>query len=160
MNATRPHWLLVDIASGNGDTDLCQHWLRRWLVVWQHQALNKCWLIINGHIWHLAEVNFTETALDFTDYKVFENYIFEINTLGPRRNEQHFEDDIFKRIFFNENVWIAIKISLKFVPKGPTDNIPALVQIMAWRRSGDKPLSEPMMVTLPTHICVIRPQWV
>ena len=83
-----------------------------------------------------------------------------INTLRPRRNEQHFADDIFKRIFFNENVWISIKISLKFVPKGPNNNIPALVQIMAWRRSGDKSLSEPMMVSLPTHICVTRPQWV
>ena len=82
------------------------------------------------------------------------------NTLRPRRNERHFADDIFKRIFFNENVWISIKISLKFVPKGPINNIPALVQIMTWRRSGDKPLSEPMMVSLPTHICVIRPQWV
>ena len=35
---------------------------------------------------------------------------------------------------------------MNFVPKGPIDNIPALVQIMAWRRPGDKPLSEPMMV--------------
>ena len=49
---------------------------------------------------------------------------------------------------------------LKFVPKGPINNIPAMVQIMAWRRPGDKPLSEPMMVSLPTHICVSRPQWV
>ena len=81
-----------------------------------------------------------------------------INTLKPRRNE-HFADDVFKRIFFNENVWILIKISLKVVPKGPIDNIPALVQIMACRRSGDKPLSEPMMVSLPRHICVTRPQW-
>ena len=31
---------------------------------------------------------------------------------------------------------------------------------MAWRRPGDKPLSEPMVVRLPTHICVTRPQWV
>ena len=62
--------------------------------------------------------------------------------------------------FFNENVWTPIKISLKFVPKGPINNIPALVQIMAWRRPGNKPLSEPMMVRLPTHICVTRPQWV
>ena len=44
--------------------------------------------------------------------------------------------------------------------KGPINDIPALVQIMAWRRSGDKPLSEPMMVRLPMHICVTRPQWV
>ena len=83
-----------------------------------------------------------------------------IDTLRPRRNEQHFADDIFKHIFFNENVWIFIKISLKFVPKGPINNIPALVQIMAWCRSGDKPLSEPMMVSLLTHICVTQPQWI
>ena len=48
----------------------------------------------------------------------------------------------------------------KFVPKGPINNIPVLVQIMAWRRISDKPLSEPMMVSLLTHICAIRPQWV
>ena len=83
-----------------------------------------------------------------------------INTLRPRQNEHHFADDIFKCIFLNENVWIPVKISLKYVHKGPVNNIPALVQIMAWRRSGDKPLSEPMMAGLPTHICVSRPQWV
>ena len=49
--------------------------------------------------------------------------------------------------FFKENVWIPTKISLKFVPKGPINNIPALVQIMAWRSPGDKPLSELMMVS-------------
>ena len=31
---------------------------------------------------------------------------------------------------------------------------------MAWRRSGDKPLSEPMIVSLLTHVCITRPQWV
>ena len=36
-------------------------------------------------------------------------------------------DDIFKWIFLNENVWISIKISLKFVLKGLINNIPALV---------------------------------
>ena len=82
------------------------------------------------------------------------------NTLRPRQNGRHFADDIFKYLFLNENVWIPIKISLKFVPKGRINHIPAMVQIMAWRRPGDKPLSEPMMVSLPTHICVTRPQWV
>ena len=72
-----------------------------------------------------------------------------LNTLRPKQNGRHFADDIFKRIFLNENVWIPIKISLKFVPKDPINNIPALVQIMAWRRPGDKPLSESMMVSLP-----------
>ena len=87
-------------------------------------------------------------------------HINELNTLRPRQNGCHFADDIFKGIFLNENISIPIKISLKFVPKGPVNNIPALVQIMAWRRPGDKPLSEPMMVCSPTHICVTRPQWV
>ena len=82
------------------------------------------------------------------------------NTLRPRLNGRHFADDIFKCIFLNENAWITITISLKFIPKGPISNIPALVQIMAWHRPSDKPLSEPMMFNLPTHICVTRPQWV
>ena len=82
------------------------------------------------------------------------------NTLRPRQNGRRFADDTFKHIFLNENVRISIKISLKFVPKGPINNNPALVQIVAWRRSGDKPLFEPMMVSLLTHICVTRPQWV
>ena len=40
---------------------------------------------------------------------------------------------------------------MKFVPNGPINNISALAQIMAWRQAGDKPLSEPLMVRLPTH---------
>ena len=55
-------------------------------------------------------------------------------------------------------VWISINISLEFIPKGQINNIPSLVQIMAWRLPGDKPLSERRMVSLPTHICVTRPQ--
>ena len=82
-----------------------------------------------------------------------------INTFRPRQDGRHFPDDIFKCIFLNENVSISIRISLEFVPKGPINNIPSLVQIMVWRRPGDKPLSEPMMVSLLTHICVTRPQW-
>ena len=64
-----------------------------------------------------------------------------------RPNTCHFADDIFKCIF---------KISLKFVPKFRNNNISALVQIMARRLPGDKPLSEPMMVSLLTHICVSK----
>ena len=83
-----------------------------------------------------------------------------VNTLRPRQNGRCFADDSFKRIFLNKNARISIEISLKFAPKGPINYIPALAQIMAWRRSGDKPLSEPMMVSLLTHICVTRPLWV
>ena len=86
------------------------------------------------------------------------NYV--LNTLRQRQNGRHFADDTFKCIFLNENVRILIKISLKFVPKGPINNIPSLILIMAWRQPGAKPLSEPIMVRLLTHICVTWPQWV
>ena len=56
------------------------------------------------------------------------------------------------------NAFSSTKL-LEMFFKVPINNIPALVQIMAWRRSGDKPFSEPMFVRLLTHICVIRPQW-
>ena len=80
------------------------------------------------------------------------HHVLVFNSLRPRQNGRHFPDDIFKCIFLNENVWIRIKISLKFVPKGPINNCPSLVQIMAWRWPGDKPLSGLMMVTLLTYM--------
>ena len=83
----------------------------------------------------------------------------ELNTLRPGPGYR-FPDDIFKYIFLNENIWISIEISLRFVLKGSINNVQALVQIMAWRRPGDKSLSEPMMISLPPHICATRPQWV
>ena len=64
---------------------------------------------------------------------------------------------IFSGAFFkNYKIWILTKMSLTFVPKGPTNKIPALVQIMAWRQPDDKPLSGPMMGRLLTHICYYR----
>ena len=57
--------------------------------------------------------------------------------MGLRQNGRYFAD-IFKCIFLNENARISRKIALKFVPKVRINNIPALVQIMAWRRPGDK----------------------
>ena len=83
-----------------------------------------------------------------------------INTLRPRQNGRHFADGTFKSILLNENVQILLKISLNCVTRGLINNIPSWVQIMAWRRTGDKPLSEPMMLSFLMHICIIRPQWV
>ena len=82
------------------------------------------------------------------------------NTLRPRQNGRHLSDDVFTCIFLNDSAWISIKISLTFCLNRPINNIPALVQIMAWHRPGEKPLYEPMMVNLLTHICVTRPHWV
>ena len=97
---------------------------------------------------------------EFISYDLPRSHGSDLNTLRPRQKRRHFADDIFKCIFLNENVRIPIKISLKFVPNGPINNIPALVQIMAWRRPGDKPLSEPLVDSLTTHVCVTQPQWV
>ena len=82
-----------------------------------------------------------------------------VNTLRLRQYGRHFADDIFRCIFFKENTCISINISLKFVPKGHINNIPALVQIMAWRHPGDKPSSGSMMVRLLTHICITWSRW-
>ena len=84
--------------------------------------------------------------------------VCKVNTLRPKQSGHHFADSTFKCIFLKENLPILIKISLKFVPRGPIHNNPALVQIIAWHQPGIKPLS--MMVRLPTHICVTRPQWI
>ena len=120
-----------------------------WKMIWSCGYF--AWMIMM-----LLQSGKSKNSLMITTQKWFVLF----NTLRPRQNGRHFADDIFKCIFLDENVWIPIKISLKFVPKGPINNIPALVQIMAWRRPGDKPLSKPMMVSLPTHICVVRPQWI
>ena len=72
-------------------------------------------------------------------------WLDSINSMRPRQNAHRFPNDIFKRIFLNENCCILMKISFKFVPQGPINNNPALVQIMTWCQSGNKPLSESMM---------------
>ena len=129
--------------------------------LWRLRAFGTVYNCGNAFIFYkdptwLSLTNKRMNLLCLTAYKrATANY-----TLRPRQNGHRFADDTFNSIFLNENVRISIKISLKFVPKGPINNNPVLVQIKAWRRSGDKPLSEPMMVSLLTHICVTRPQWV
>ena len=93
-----------------------------------------------------------------------------LNSLRPRQNRRHFADDIFKCNFLNGNVWILIEISLKFVLKGPINNITALVQIMARRRAiiwtNDDPVQPRIYASLglnelnefsPTRVNSLRP---
>ena len=132
-------------------------------MAWCHQAPShyqiQCWTRsmppygITGPQW----VNFS--FCNMQDTQVLILYEEGFNTLRQKQNGRHFADDIFKCIFLNENRWVSINISLKFVLKGRINNIPALVQIMAWRLVITKPLSEPMMVSLLIHICVTLPQW-
>ena len=103
---------------------------------------------------------FPVKLVTYNNYLAMMLCINVVNTLWPRQNCRHFaDDDVLKCIFFNENIWITLKISLKFAPKVPINTIAALVQIMAWRLVGAKPLSEPTMVSLPTHIFAHKFQW-
>ena len=68
-----------------------------------------------------------------------------LNSSPPGQNGRHFSDNIFKCIFMREKSCMSIRILLKFVSKSPIDNISALVPVMAWRQTGDKPLPEPML---------------
>ena len=68
-----------------------------------------------------------------------------ISTLRRRQNGRHFEDDILKCIFLNENIWILNKISLKIVPQG-TINSKALIELK--------------VTYLLMHICITWHQWV
>ena len=82
-----------------------------------------------------------------------------INSSSPGQNGRHFAADIISCIFVNEKGWILIKISLKFVPRCPINNIPALFQIMIWCRPGDKPYLNQCWTSSPTHICSTRGRW-
>ena len=71
---------------------------------------------------------------------VVDNFLFQlVNTPSPLFSIRHFQ------MHFLEWKWISIKISLKFVLDGLINSIPALIPIMVWCQSGDKPLSESMM---------------
>ena len=136
-------------------------------IVWDLQNKLPEYEFVFDYLWYInmgldngLPPNERPTRTHFSWTYTIVTVLRRVNTLRPRQNGRHFADDMFKCIFVNENVWIPIEISLKFVPKGSITNIPAFVQIMAWRRLGDKPLSEPMMVSSQTHICVTRPQWV
>ena len=66
------------------------------------------------------------------------------NSFHPGKNGRKFGRRYFQSHFLERNVWISIKISLKSVPKGPIENKPELVQVMAWHRTGGMPLPEPL----------------
>ena len=127
---------------------------------------DKGLFILHNHYlcwWWLRNARSKAISSHGIDQLLLQNSILStmsVNTLRPRQYDRHCPDKTFECFFLNKDVSIVITISVKFVPKGPIDNIPALVQIMAWHCPGNKPLSELMMVSLPMHICVTRPQQV
>ena len=153
--SSRPHCIKLYNLTWHGG--IAMESVRKYINGLQLQFSPLCFSCLpEGHIWFLYYyccfiVRYTYKAA-VTSSAVY--------TLRPRLNGRHFPDDISKWIFWKENEWILIKISLKFVPKGPINNIPSLVQIMAWCLQCDEPLSESMMIWLSTHIIVTWPQWV
>ena len=104
-----------------------------YLIKFQTVHLYLYWITVFGK--YVFEYTFSKHKLNR----------FTLTWISPVNRSLHwdkmaaiFHTDNLKRIFLNENVWISISISLQFVPRGPINNIPALVQIMAWRRPGDK----------------------
>ena len=62
------------------------------------------------------------------------------------QNSRHFLSDIFKHIFSSKNIGISILISRSVFCS--IDTSVESIEIIAWCRSGDKPLSELMMTTI------------
>ena len=71
-----------------------------------------------------------------------EDVLARLTSSPSGQNGRHFADDSFNYIFMNEKFCVVIPISLEFVPQGPIDKMSSLVQVMAWRRTGDKPFPE------------------
>ena len=85
-----------------------------------------------------------------------DRYQLHIHTLFKLSDNIHVPYSIYNILQFMSPFsyafsWIKKKNRLRF---------PALFQIIAWRQSGDKPLSESMVISLLTLICVTRPHWV
>ena len=115
--------------------------------------MNTFWLCQNTGLLvsqALGDTNISHHYHDYRQkYKVYNlvstGQLVKFNSSPPGQNGHRFPDDIFRCIFMNEKFCILITISLKFAPQGPINNNPALIYIMAWRRIGNKPLSEPML---------------
>ena len=136
----------------------------RYVVIQNIAYMQAEWYPAEIYIWYMIGVYLYEVPI-LVQVMIcclyYLNQCFKIQ--GHQQIEAETKWTLFRRRhfqmhFLNENVWIPIKISLKFVPRGPINKIPALVQIMAWRRPGDKPLSGSMVVRLPTHIIITPPQ--
>ena len=78
------------------------------------------------------------------------DYDLSLNSSPSGQNIRHFTDNSFKCM--NEKCSILIQISLKFVPKGSIDNKLVWIQVMAWHRTGEKPLSEPTLTVFYIHM--------
>ena len=122
---------------------LCEIFVGKRLILWYYNHACTCitLFVITCSLWLYLSVDW-------------------FNTLRPGQLAATFADDIAKCIFLNEKEWISLNNSLKSVSDVRINNIPSLVEIIARHLPGDKPLFEPMMVSLLTHISLTWPQWI
>ena len=124
------------------------HWFRSSLVAYSPTSdyPNQWWVIVK-----LTLGNNIASENIVVKWRPFSSGGDELTHWDRNKMDVVSQTTLSKYFFLNEKFWISIKSSLKFVPKGPINNTPALVQMMDWRRPGDKPLSEPIKVKLPTR---------
>ena len=123
-----------------------------------HVSQRGPWSIItNVHKTNTRSCECKEMITIWFDMHTYAYFNNRINILRQRQNGHHFEDDVCKWIYLWKFMNLIKKKSLKILPKSRINRILALVQIMVGAHEATLP--EPMMVRLPTHIFVIRPQW-
>ena len=94
--------------------------------------------------WHLHEMDKCDLLMIILYFHRYDTNLYIITSMES----------------FIQYLTSTVQISLKFIPRGQINTFPSLVQIMVWRRPGDKPLSEPLLASLLTHTYITRPQWV
>ena len=121
-----------------------------------HPRASSGMLLINGRDEHRYLVCMKSIGeLRYCNMRILNNWLWTTGLFVCETFCYHIETETIckpfcrrhlKYISLNRNVYFSIMTALKCVPKGPANNIPALVQIIAWCRPGDKPISEPMIV--------------
>ena len=133
-------------------------WQEWWLYIFQLYMY-----IRDQYLYEIQEIdlNYAKlTCIYSTSQEIYAWFILIcpgfLNSLLPGQNGHHFADDIFTCILMNEKFCILIRISLKFVPKGPIDDKSAVVQVMAWRQTGDSQYLNQCWPSSKMQICGTR----
>ena len=166
LNAVNPSSIFRDMCSAKSGTNLWQIWQAFGPWASPYGANGQMTMIVHNltGLDHCTELRMEKISQAVTGIWVPQVWQPPAGSPGPRQypsspeawwvKTYHLPLDkmaailahIFKGIFLNENDKILIKMSLKLIPRVPIDNNPALVQVMAWCRTGDKPLPEPVTI--------------
>ena len=136
--------------------DWLWHLYNLWVIIWFIYNANL-YKRISIRPMFSQSINLSEPSVR---YAVKSAWSFLVNSSPSGENGPLFADDMFKRIFFNVNIWISNKISLEYIPRGLIDNMSVLVQIMAWPVQVPSHYLNQCWPSSPMHICSTRGRWV